>query len=299
VSESREGGVPQATLAWVERETGARVLAVTPVQVSSTSVHLIDVETSRGATESLALRRYTDAERLGSDPWYIPANEARTMELLAPTPVPAPVVLAADPDGSGCDVPALLTTRLPGGPPEDITDFDDFTRQLAEHLLSIHQVATTERPEGLPDYRRYTDADGLSVPDRARRAGAWERALAIVSGPEPASGRIFIHRDYHQWNTLWKDGVLTGVVDWNSAAWGPPAVDIGRMRQNLAWDYSAEVAEAFLRHYERLGGPGTEDRVYWELVDCADSLPFGPPGEDDPVRERRFDDWVARLVAEF
>ncbi|MEX0990878.1 MAG: aminoglycoside phosphotransferase family protein [Actinomycetota bacterium] len=291
--------LPPEAIAWVERETGGRVLAVHPVQVSSTSVHFVDVGTSSGTTDSLALRRYTDAGRLGSDPWYVPANEIRAMELLAPTPVPAPVLLAADPDGSECDVPSLLTTRLPGKAPGAIADVDDFTRQLAEHLLAIHRVAPIERPDRLPGYERYTAAAELPFPDYTVHTGAWERVLEIVAGPEPASAQIFIHRDYHQWNTLWDGNGLTAIVDWTTGCWGPPAIDVGRMRQNLAWDYSAEVADAFLLHYEALGGPGTEDRVYWELVDCADSLPFGPPGEDDPVKVRRLDDWVADLVAQY
>ncbi len=291
--------VPRRTLDWVERETGARVGSVVALQVASISMHLVEVRTPAGAGETFALRRYTDAERLGDDPWFVPENEARTMELLAPTAVPTPVLIAADPGGVECDVPALLTTRLPGGPPTDVGDYEDFARQLAERLLTIHEVATKARPEGLPSYLRYTEAGDLAVPDRPEATAAWERAIEIVSEPEPGTAHIFIHRDYHQWNTLWERGNLTGVVDWNSAAWGPPAIDIGRMRQNLAWDYNADVAEDFLRQYEALGGPGTEDRVYWELVDCADSLPFGPPGEDDPVKERRLDEWVALLVAQY
>ena len=46
------------------------------------------------------------------------------LALLSDTPVPAPLVVAADPEAAFCDVPALVLTRLPGrapGLPGDMT----------------------------------------------------------------------------------------------------------------------------------------------------------------------------------
>ena len=51
------------------------------------------------------------------DPDYTVDREVRVLGLLVATPVPAPLVVAADPDGSRCDVPAILLTRLTGHPP--------------------------------------------------------------------------------------------------------------------------------------------------------------------------------------
>jgi hypothetical protein len=54
----------------------------------------------------------------GSPSCCAAAREAAILELLAPTPVSAPALVAADPDAAACDVPALLLDRLPGGPPD-------------------------------------------------------------------------------------------------------------------------------------------------------------------------------------
>jgi hypothetical protein len=51
-------------------------------------------------------------------------------------------VVAADPDGDRCDVPAILLTRLSSHPPRpaDTSDADGFCRQLAETLALIHDL---------------------------------------------------------------------------------------------------------------------------------------------------------------
>ncbi len=66
------------------------------------------------------------------------------LELLRSTQVPAPALVAGDPAGGRCDVPAMLLTRLAGHPPRpaDI-DADGFCRQLAETLAAIHDVDGT------------------------------------------------------------------------------------------------------------------------------------------------------------
>jgi hypothetical protein len=154
--------LPATTLAWVERETGGRVIGTETVQDRSVSVHFVTLERG-GSTTSLALRRFPDHERAKTDPWYVPANEARTMELLSPTPVLAPELIAADPRGEHCDVPALLTTRLPGTRPSEIANFETFLDQLAEQLIVVHS-AITKRPDAFPDYLRYSQPATLEVP---------------------------------------------------------------------------------------------------------------------------------------
>ena len=91
------------------------------------------------------------------------------------------------------------------------------------------------RPEGLPDYMSYAVADGLELrpPAWTTRPGLWERVLEVVDAGPPETRTCFIHRDYHPWNTLTVDDRVVAVVDWPTAAWGPPGIDLARMRLNL------------------------------------------------------------------
>ena len=136
------------TLGWVERSVGrkARVVFVRALRVGSTCVHAVNVIDAQGVLHGLALRRFIDAERLGADPrfgadpWYVPANEVEVLALLERTPVRAPRLVAADIGPESCDVPALLTTRIPGRAPINPSDMGTFLRQMAEELAVIHSI---------------------------------------------------------------------------------------------------------------------------------------------------------------
>jgi len=90
--------------------------------------HAVAVADRHGHTHRLVLRRWARPGWEADDPDYTVEREARVLELLHPAPVPAPVVVAADPAGEHCDVPAILLTRLPGHPPRpaDASDADGF-----------------------------------------------------------------------------------------------------------------------------------------------------------------------------
>jgi hypothetical protein len=77
----------------------------------------------------------------------------------------------------------------------------------------------------------------------------------------------FIHRDFQHFNLLWAGGRLTGVVDWSVAASGPPEIDMGHCRLNLAVLYSADWAERFRLAYEAETGRRTDP--WWDLQELA------------------------------
>jgi aminoglycoside phosphotransferase (APT) family kinase protein len=55
----------------------------------------------------------------------------------------------------------------------------------------------------------------------------------VLAGEAPDTRSCFIHRDYHEGNTLEEDDRVVSVTDWVTAAWGPPGIDLARMRLNL------------------------------------------------------------------
>jgi aminoglycoside phosphotransferase (APT) family kinase protein len=72
-----------------------------------------------------------------------------------------------------------------------------------------------------------------------------------------------LHRDFHPGNSLWLAGRLTGIVDWTSASWGPPAADLAHLRMNLVLRAGVEAADearaAFLEAGGDLGGARYHD----------------------------------------
>ena len=68
---------------------------------------------------------------------------------------------------------------------------------------------------------------------------------------------MFIHRDYHPGNTLWLGERLAAIVDWSSASFGPPGIDLSHMRANLAILFDVQTANVFLEAHRRVVGAGT------------------------------------------
>jgi aminoglycoside phosphotransferase (APT) family kinase protein len=84
------------------------------------------------------------------------------------------------------------------------------------------------------------------------------------------------------------------IVDWTSASWGPPAVDVAHMRANLAMSFGIEAADRFLEAYRAVAAPYAHDPC-WDLRVAVDFLPDLSP-EARPEFDR-LDDFVARALA--
>ena len=134
---------PAVALAWAAAAfgPGSQVVAVRPLASAWLANHAVDVADAAGAVHRVVLRRWARPGWDEDDPDFTAAREAAILELLEPTPVPAPALVAADPDGATCDVPALLLDRLPGDPPDLAGDLDHVVEGLAAALPPIHAVA--------------------------------------------------------------------------------------------------------------------------------------------------------------
>jgi aminoglycoside phosphotransferase (APT) family kinase protein len=94
-----------------------------------------------------------------------------------------------------------------------------------------------------------------------------------------ANPPTLIHGDFWFGNTIWDNGRLTGIIDWDGAAIADPARDVAGARNDLALLSGARAADVFLTRYERERGP-LMDLAFWDLLT---SLP--------PTR------WLAHWVA--
>ena len=259
--------------------------------------HAVDVVDARGRSHRLVLRRWARPGWEVEDPDYTVEREARVLELLRRTPVPAPGIVAADPTGAACDVPAILLTRVAGHPPRPAhADLDGFSCQLAATLAQIHDV-DREAEAHLVPYRLYYDRAQATPATWMPATPIWLQAIAAVrESPAPAP-MTMIHRDYHPDNTPWSRGRLTGVVDWTQASWGPSALDLGHMRWNLVLDHGQQVADRFLACYRAITGRALHDQSYWDLVSLLDLLLDGDePGDIEPGDLRRLEAYAKTVL---
>ena len=182
---------PAHALGWVRAAVGAgsRIVSVRPLPSSWLANHAITVANRHDHHHRLVLRRWARPGWDQEDPDYTAQREAIILELLANAAVPAPELVAADPDGIACDVPALLLTRLPGRPPGPTSAHrQEFLAQLAGVLPAIHAVNGDARTL-VPAYRTYVRLDGLTMPAWLPPTSTWQRAFELAAGrpPKPAA----------------------------------------------------------------------------------------------------------------
>ncbi|MEU5989721.1 aminoglycoside phosphotransferase family protein [Spirillospora sp. NPDC047418] len=286
------------TLRWVEEclGKGAEVRMVRPLAGGTAHAnHALLVESGSGSAHRLVLRRWTRRDPVRGNADFSPEREIAALALLAGCELPTPALVAADPAGAYCDVPALLITRLPGHPPRPSPDdLPEYLIQLAAALLAVHGLNGAST---MPPYVPYNRLDLRRPPKHALRPALWERAYEVAARPAPEARARFIHRDYHADNTLWSYGKLTGVVDWSDASSGPVAVDIARMRRGLALHYGTSVADRFLSVFDQVSGGHAHD-PYWDVRCLLDLLPENPDTTMDEAVVPLYEDYLAALLAE-
>jgi len=274
---------PAEALAWVESVTGGRITAVRALRGGmSSAMHAVTVWTDATALR-LVLRRYVRFDPTELD---IAEREARALTFVARLPLPTPDLVAAELSG---DVRMLLMTRLPGRVEWQPSDMDGWLRGMAAMLPAVHEV-TLPADGVIRPFRTYRQRS-YDLPLWVRRPAVWERAVELVRTQPP--GQVFLHRDFHPGNVLWRRGKVSGLVDWQSASIGPPSVDPGHCRWNLL-PYGRDVVDRFTWWWEQFSGQRYDP---WAdvstIIGCLDDL-----RDESRAEGQMVEDTLARAVAE-
>jgi aminoglycoside phosphotransferase (APT) family kinase protein len=166
----------------------------------------------------------------------------------------------------------------------------------------------------LPVRSRPIEVDDFAGMRREQGASELLRAAeAAVAAIRPDGSRLgLVHGDLWYGNTLWDEGRLTAVLDWDCAGVGPAGIDLGSLRCDAAWCHGVDAAEHILRGWEAEAGRPASDVPYWDAVAALASPPdmgwfpvsMSAQGRPDLTREvmleRRdafLDDALSRLAA--
>jgi aminoglycoside phosphotransferase (APT) family kinase protein len=184
----------------------------------SAQVTAFELERADGPTERLVVRRHGPRD-LARNP-HIASDEFRLLEVVRSAGVPAPAPRYLDVDGDLLGQPCLVVAYVDGEPGTGREP--DLVEQLATVLAQIHAVAAT--------------ADVSFV--RKRPPLRAERNVPVL-----------LHGDFWPGNTLWRDGRLVAVLDWEDAAVGDPLADVANTRLELLWALGSEAMEEFTSRY--------------------------------------------------
>jgi aminoglycoside phosphotransferase (APT) family kinase protein len=246
------------SLRWVEEALGGHARVVAWRRLTGgimSAVHRLTVEVT-GGRQVLVLRQF---EQAGAEYRELIRREAAILRQLGGQGVPAPELVAECQDGHDTDGhPSILMTRVPGRVQLCPSDPGDWLSQLATHAARIHSANVTAS-----GFKPWIKPEDLTVPASATRAELWRAMISILGEESGGSARSFIHRDFQHFNVLWRRDQLTGIVDWGTSQMGPPAIDVGHCRLNLAVLFGPDWSERFLDAYEAETGRAVDP--WWDL----------------------------------
>ena len=210
----------------------------------------------------------------------------------------APMLLGGDLDGRWSEHPTSLISWLDGEADITPSDPERWARELGRALALVHELPS-DRLAILPSvFDRRGSRAQLSGPLAPGVRSRWSQ---ISASPE-----VLTHCDYWSGNVVWRDGSLTGIVDWSGAARGPRGYDLGWCRLDLVLLFDERIADVFLGAYEAAVGQAVGDVVLWDGWAAARShdtvetwtpnyAPLGRDDLDEHELRHRHSLWTARL----
>ncbi len=238
-------------------------------------VHAGRIETGVGCTmdvlsegsNRLILRRY--------GPWYdergedAAARETRALELLQRSNIPAPAPIWVDTDGVFPEQ-AIVISYVKGEPDLTPSNPFDWADQLATTLARIHDVRLDDAdreffpPSAGEDERRILE-DLEQVLEHPLGEDLLRHRL-ILDDRRVEATYVFSHTDYWPGNTLWDDGRLAAVVDWESPATNERAMDVAYCSIDIRYQGMDKVADRFVATYVETTDESLPNLDYWEAV---------------------------------
>ncbi len=229
------------------------------------------------------------------------AREGRVLHALEGLAGLTPVLLGSDLVGRWSEHPTTLISWLDGEADITPTDLDGWATQLGRGLATLH-ATPSDRLSTLPSMfeGRGGSWDVLAGPIATQIRSDWSRITA--------SSAVLTHCDYWSGNVVWREGMLTGIVDWSDGARGPRGFDVGWCRLDLYLLFDERVADVFLAAYEDAAGHPVADLALWDGWAAARShgavetwtANYGPLGRadlDGDELRRRHTQWTSRLLA--
>jgi aminoglycoside phosphotransferase (APT) family kinase protein len=228
------------------------------------------------------------------------ASEQRVLRTLDGLGGLAPVLLGGDLNAQWSQHPTSVISWLDGEADITPADPERCAQALGHALAAVHSLPS-ERLTGLASVfdRRGGSPDALDGPLAREVRSRWAQVTA--------SPKVLAHCDYWSGNVVWRDGKLTGIVDWSGGARGPRGYDLGWCRLDLVLLFDERVADVFLGAYENAVASTVADRLLWDSWALARShnvveswvpnyAPLGRADLDQSELRRRHSRWASRLA---
>lgn len=235
----------------------------------SARVTALEIEPPGGSIRKLVMRLHGPAD-LKQNP-RIAEDEFRLLQILQAAGLPAPSPYYVDHSAEIFPTPCVVIEYIEGETVFAPLDLGGFISQLAEHLARIHTV-TPERvdlsflPEQAEIYAKKLGERPEKVDDSLDESRIRDTLEAVWPLPRQ-NPDVLLHGDYWPGNTLWRDGRLVGIIDWEDARLGDPLEDLANSRLEILWAFGVEAMHGFTHLYKSRTSLDFTNLVYWDL--CA------------------------------
>lgn len=262
----------------------------------SADVTVLELVAEDGTARKLIHRLHGEVD-LQQNP-KVAADEFRVLQLThaAGLATPAPVYL----DGTD---PLFPTPSLVLEYAEGVTDLKpcdpaEYVMQMARELARIHRMDTAGRDISFLLRLEDDCASAIGRPPDTPGITTGERELLALLAPRWPLPRnnapVVLHGDYWPGNTLWQDGYLTAVIDWEDTRRGDPLFDVSNARFEILMLFGAEIMDIFTRHYESLNPVDSGCLPWWDVYTAfrmANKLDFLATEERDESLIRADHHW--------
>ena len=257
-------------LAWLSLATKIprESLQISELRGANSSAVYAIANADKPRARQFVLRVFTDKQWLRREP-DLPFREANGLKEAKNGDVIAPKLINVADHEVGFGAPVVLMSRLSGHVELQPDDLSSWCAQLAQTLAGIH----AHQPKYFGwQYTSWVDEANLRVPSWTEQPQLWQRAIEFWRAGPPKENVVFLHRDFHPCNVLWRNDKISGIVDWVNACIGPRGIDVAHCRTNLALMFGVEAADAFRDAYLAAAGGG--HHPYWDVASILDfSLP--------------------------
>ena len=232
----------------------------------SADVTVLEVETPGGPRK--LVHRLHGAVDLQQNP-NVAEDEFRVLQMAraANLATPAPVYL--DATDLLFPTPSLVVEYMEGRTDLKPDDREDYVFQMARELARIHQMNTDG--QDLSFLLRLADSCAEAVERQRNAMGVTtdeRRLLNLLASCWPLRRNnppAVLHGDYWPGNTLWKDGRLTAVIDWEDTRLGDPLFDVSNARFEILMLYGPDIMDLFTHRYESQNPVDFECLPWWDL----------------------------------
>ncbi len=252
---------------------GHRLLSSTPAAAAYTnSVHVLHCASPSGNETRLAVKRMTD----DPDPSRA-AADFHGLRIARQHGIPAPEPLYLDRTGDLLGLPGIVTAFIEGKQVSRPEDVRSWATDIARMLIRVHDASPSSEDRSHIYDGRWMGLYFLrdNWPDTMARHPLAAPIFEAVQELRASLRRVrpvFLHMDYWPGNILWRRGRISGLVDWDAASYGDPALDVAYFRMNMHLRGIKEAADIFLDYYEAESGP-VQNLGFWELACAARPLP--------------------------